>query len=219
MISRKDGLRRRAALWLIAHVASTEDGFMHLSTIDEGWLESLLAMVQNDPSYSFRGTLLCALGLIAKSPVGSMALLEMQDGASMIKHGSAFTVLWKIIFCSTSNDQSVPMSALGMRAAQSVGGDDDAALVCSLISSLGNPVSQKRLMQTYGQYESRLELFESLSVLVHVSAFLAKFRFKLPIRRYVNNLFDSVVLRRFDETEAEPFWIARIQNIGGGQQR
>lgn len=88
--------RRRAAVWSLGHIAATELGCNALLYLDPSFIDWCIEVVRTDPSFTLRGTVFIALGLISRSNKGSRRLLQSKwtsapsDGTAAVAIPSSY---------------------------------------------------------------------------------------------------------------------------------
>lgn len=201
-------IERRAALWTIGHIGSSETGFQLLKETDI--VEYISNQAMTCSTLSMRGTCFYILGLLSLPAVGrecldklgwdfplntDLAIAVPKDIVSFLKvPPSTFVGSWALDQRNKFGISSVP-STTG-KTSTKVTPDNFAFIILGHISNLGNNVTQKashaalqRMRQRYPQY------FQSGALMYEASKLMSSYSFHLPPRRFIwFDLFDNVDL-------------------------
>jgi len=192
-------LHKRASLWGIAHIGSSETGLELVLHSDI--LPSVIALAENSECLSLRGTSLYALGLISKTLAGKRALAKYgwkshpQIGSIVClpkNMSNFFTIapieykgditkdkeIWEF-FEQTISDYNLP---------------EDNQRVLKLIGNLSNHITQKYALPELRKVaQKNPDIFLDVEVFHCVIMILTNYSFKLQVRRYILQLFDRLL--------------------------
>jgi hypothetical protein len=201
-------IERRAALWTIGHIGSSETGFQLLKETDIVQYISNQAM--SCTTLSMRGTCFYILGLLSLPSAGrevldklgwdfplntDLAIAVPKDIVSFLKVPTTnYAGSWALSPQNKFGVNAVP-STTG-KTSTKLAPENYASVVLGHISNLGNNVTQKqshatltRMRQRYPQY------FQSAALMFEAAKLMASYSFHLPPRRFVwFDLFDQVDL-------------------------
>lgn len=192
-------LNKRASLWGVAHIGSSETGLRLVLSSDI--LPSLIALAETSECLSLRGTSLYALGLISKTVAGKRALAKYgwlshpQPGSIVclpknmrsfftiapIEYKGDFTKhreLWEF-FEETLCNYNFP---------------EESQRALKYIGNLSNHVTQKdALPELRKMAQKSPDIFLDVEVFHCVVMILTNYSFKLQVRRWIFQLFDRLL--------------------------
>lgn len=223
-------LKLKGSLWAVGNVGSMELGASFLEETDVvGWVVKIATSSQ---VMTIRGTAFLVLGLISRSLHGMEILTEYGWTAATDHVGGSlgyclppylqdlFSMEPRPIM-SQAPDQ-LPAS-LRQKQTTVLDADPIVARILSLAGDLGNTVLTKRAASDlFGIKTKAPELFTSVTLFRQIMLILEKHNFRLPVRRFLIDLFDKTIMRRIvlDEdygNDYEPWDPGSVS--AGSQQR
>ena len=196
-------LKLKGSLWAVGNVGSMELGASFLEETDVvGWV---VKIATSSEVMTMRGTAFFVLGLISRSLHG-MEILTEHGWTAATDHlgrslGYCLPPYLPDLFSLKSPNVWRPSDAIlpSMRPKQVTVLDEDPiqARILSLASDLGNTVLTKRAASDlFGIKTKAPELFTSVALFRRIMLILEKHSFRLPVRRFLIDLFDKTVMRR-----------------------
>ncbi|MCJ1414186.1 hypothetical protein MMC32_000511 [Xylographa parallela] len=210
----------KGCLWAVGNVGSMELGapFLEVSNV----VKYIIMIAEGSEVLSMRGTAFFVLGLISRSLHGMEILVEHGWDAATDQNGQSlgyclppsldilFSIQPAVVAispCAQTTLQSMPPAR----------DEDDTteARVVSLVIDLGNTVLTKRtIWELHSIRNQKPELFKSVAVFRRVMYIFECHRFRLPVMRFVIDMFDKNVMRQIvleeesddedDEDESQP---------------
>lgn len=207
-------LKVKGCLWAVGNVGSMELGAPFLEESDV--IEHIVRIAQEHPMMSLRGTAFFVLGLISRSTLGLEILSENGWDSNTTDMGQSLGLCIPQNLCKffsfqpwkhqKASDQIITdTQASNITAAKK---DDDATnqRVLELIVDLGNTVLTKKAITELMHIKAKkIPGFSDPQLFRKIMTILECHHFRLPIRRFVIDLFDRSVLRRIvlDEESSE----------------
>ncbi|MCJ1472570.1 hypothetical protein MMC13_001219 [Lambiella insularis] len=214
-------LKLKGCLWAVGNVGSMELGAPFLEDTDV--VGRIITIAQESEVMSMRGTAFFVLGLISRSLHGIEILSEHGWDAATNQNGQSlgyclppsldvlFSVRASTIHRTTPGPHGQPAPMPPARNEN----DATEARVVSLVTDLGNTVLTKRAIGELHSIRSKKpELFKSIAVFRRVMFIFECHSFRLPVMRFVIDMFDKHVMRQIvleedseveeDETESQP---------------
>lgn len=196
-------LKLKGSLWAVGNVGSMELGASFLEETDVvGWI---VKIATSSEVMTIRGTAFFALGLISRSLHG-MEILTEHGWTAATDHlgrslGYCLPPYLQDLFSMESQKVSSPpdQKPPSLRRKQMTDPDEDPiqARILSLAGDLGNTVLTKRAASDlFGIKTKAPELFTSVALFRKIMLILEKHNFRLPVRRFVIDLFDKTIMRR-----------------------
>lgn len=195
-------LQKRASLWGIAHIGSSEFGLELLLKAEI--LPHLISLAENSECLSLRGTSLYALGLISKTIKGKRAL-EKYDWQSHSQPGAIvclpknMTKFFTIAPLEYKGDFT-ENKKLWKNFDEIIGSynfTEESQRVLKLIGNLSNHVTQKNAIPELRKISQKNpEIFMDIQVFHCVVLILSNYTFKLQVRRYIYLMFDKLTTSR-----------------------
>lgn len=196
-------LKLKGSLWAVGNVGSMELGASFLEETEVvGWV---VKIATSSEVMTIRGTAFFVLGLISRSLHGMELLTEHGWTAATDHLGRSlgYCLPPYLEDLLSMECPHVCKAADGMAASlsrkQTTVLDDDAiqARILSLAGDLGNTVLTKRAASDlFGIKSKAPELFTSATLFRQIMLMLEKHNFRLPVRRFLIDLFDKTVMRR-----------------------
>lgn len=204
-----DNISKRAAVWAIGHIGSSNTGF-ELIIQESGLLPLLIQFVEQSPTLSFRGMCFFVLGLMTLS---STARAELEylgwetrfdsktNVAIAVPRKENISRLFQVqdyeyVGCSagahdeyTCDDDQVPLHFE----------DDRLNKILENVAQLANPVLQDTASKTLKKLRlSNMDDFCSPELVFAVFHLLETYKLKLQARRFIHELFDGTVFKEED---------------------
>lgn len=196
-------LKLKGSLWAVGNVGSMELGASFLEETDVvGWV---VKIATSSEVMTIRGTAFFVLGLISRSLHG-MEILTEHNWTAATDHlgrslGYCLPPSLQELFSMESPDAFRPPDLMPppLRRKQTAVLDEDPiqARVLILASDLGNTVLTKRAASDLLGIKTKApELFSSVALFRKIMLILEKHNFRLPVRRFLIDLFDKTIMRR-----------------------
>jgi len=189
-----DPIQRRAALWLLGHVGASEMGFTILDKADI--VKIIVSLAETSPCLSIRGTCFYVLGMISRVP-RAREKLDMLGWESPKNLNSCICVpkdaknspLFQLPeynydgSFATANTIDYPMET-----------DEIQKEILTSVSHLSNFISAESASRTLKRIKAQHEeYFTSPSLLMEVFKLLGTYKFRLPVRRFIYDMFDGII--------------------------
>lgn len=208
-------LRLKGCLWAIGHIASNPLGTPFLE--DSDVTKDIIDIAENSFIPSLKGTAFFVLGLIASTHEGAEILDEFgwvtvrdpsgtPQGISLPKNLSS-------AFKSQNNDRGEKEDEFEEEAEfPRVHSDAVKRKIIDALCNLSNQIlaneASKLLVKTEMRYPS---LFQNVDLFLEAMELLEKYRYKLPVRRFIFELFDtSALLEKLAKKHKEYIRRARL---------
>ncbi|KAF2432788.1 hypothetical protein EJ08DRAFT_114027 [Tothia fuscella] len=210
-------LKVKGCLWAVGNVGSMELSAPFLESTDV--VRSIVDIAESSEVMTMRGTAFFALGLISRSLHGQEILAEFDWDGTVNMRGESLG------FCIPLNFQSLfsikPWTGAGIRGAQrqetvirrtesrvaaEVAEDPIKARILKSVSDLGNTVLAKKAASDLHSIKAKNPArFTKPELFLKVMAVLESHHFRLPVCRFVIDLFDKRVMRQIvlEEEESE----------------
>ncbi|KAF8645235.1 hypothetical protein AX16_008062 [Volvariella volvacea WC 439] len=190
-------LKLKSILWAVGNIGSTEGGLPFLE--EEEIIPAILETAETSLIPSVRGTCFFVLGLISSTPQGAELLNDYEWEATLSPVGMPTgicipTDIERFVMIPTWKPKSVER-ALGRLLPPT---DDHEVEVITAIQNLANAVIANAASRSLSKMKSRPEyraIFSSPEMFYRALHIISTQRFRLPIRRYILDLF-SVDLNR-----------------------
>ncbi|KFY58839.1 hypothetical protein V496_05935 [Pseudogymnoascus sp. VKM F-4515 (FW-2607)] len=198
-------LKVKGCLWAVGNVGSMELGAPFLEESDV--VENIVKMAENHQIMSMRGTAFFVLGLISRSVYGLEILSELGWDSNTTSMGESLGLCipsnLRKLFSFTPWEHMKP-SDITLGDSQMVLGDESRKetdpinkRILQLIVDLGNTVLTKKAINELMHIKQRKAPgFKQPELFRKIMTILECHHFRLPIRRFVVDLFDRSVMRR-----------------------
>jgi rapamycin-insensitive companion of mTOR len=197
-------LKVKGCLWAVGNVGSMELGAPFLEETDV--IEHIVKIAQEHPIMSLRGTAFFVLGLVSRSTLGLEILSENGWDSNTTSMGDSLglcipTDLNRFFSYTPWRHQKVsdiPVISTQKSVMAVAKKDDDATnqRILELVVDLGNTVLTKRAITELMHIKQKKAAGFGNSVLFRkVMVILECHHFRLPIRRFVIDLFERGVMR------------------------
>ncbi len=196
-------LKLKGSLWAVGNVGSMELGASFLEETDV--VGRIVQIATSSEVMTIRGTAFFVLGLISRSLHG-MEILTEHNWTAATDHlgrslGYCLPPYLQDLFLMESQNAFPPLDQMpaSLRPKQTTVLDEDPtqARILSLASDLGNAVLTKRAASDlFGIKSKAPELFSSVALFHKIMLILEKHNFRLPVRRFLIDLFDQTIRRR-----------------------
>ncbi|GAB1520827.1 hypothetical protein RhiTH_003915 [Rhizoctonia solani] len=202
----------KSVLWAVGNIGATTGGLPFLE--EEDIIRDIVEISSKSEVLSVRGTCFFVLGLISSTPQGAEVLDEYEWEATVTPLG--FTTglclpmdIEKFLYINPWE----PFSDESRRALKAPS-DPMEREILKAINNLSNTVIQNQASRILSRYKHRphgRRAFQSIPLFYRALHILGTQRFRLPVRRYVLDLFDLkldptviTLLREFRQKLAEP---------------
>lgn len=193
-------LHKRASLWAIGHIGSSETGLELILKSDI--IPHIITVAENSDCLSLRGTSLYALGLISKtlggkrvlskfgwqshSQLGAIVCLPKDITKFFTMNPIEFKGDWTLVEPSWKQfEETVKLFGL----------TEEKQKLVKLISNLSNHVTQKTALPELKKISQKSpELFMDEGLFHCIVMIMTSYNFKLQVRRYIFQLFDRLVM-------------------------
>lgn len=200
-------LKLKSILWTVGNIGSSAGGLPFLE--EEDIIPVILEIAEQSQVLSVRGTCFYVLGLISSTPQGAEILSDYGWEATLSPLGFPTGLCVPIElekFLSISPWDSTPPRGDGDR--RLIPPESQAEIeVTTAISNLSNTVIAATASRSLTKLKSRPEyqgVFSSVQMFYRALHMISTSRYRLPVRRYVFDLFDidldGDVLRQLDES-------------------
>ncbi|CUA72508.1 Protein ste16 [Schizosaccharomyces pombe 972h-] [Rhizoctonia solani] len=202
----------KSVLWAVGNIGATTGGLPFLE--DEDIIRDIVEIASKSEVLSVRGTCFFVLGLISSTPQGAEVLDEYEWEATVTPLGLTTGLclpmdIEKFLYINPWEPYSDD-SRKGLKAPT----DPMEREILKGINNLSNTVIQNQASRTLSRYKHRphgRRAFQSIPLFYRALHILGTQRFRLPVRRYVLDLFDikldpAVInlLHEFGKKLAEP---------------
>ncbi len=210
-------LKVKGCLWAVGNVASMELGAPFLEESDV--IEHIVKIAENHQVMSMRGTAFFVLGLVSRSIHGLEILSEFGWDSNTTSLGESLglcipTNLRKIF--SYQPWEHAKVAEIRLHHSQKTPVDDTPddqdstnLRILQLIGDLGNTVLTKRAVSELMHIkQKKVSGFRNPQLFGKVMTVLECHHFRLPVRRFVIDLFDRSVMRKIvleEESSDEEF--------------
>ncbi|KAF2398521.1 hypothetical protein EJ06DRAFT_513610 [Trichodelitschia bisporula] len=200
----------KGCLWAVGNVGSMELGAPFLESSDV--VRWIVRIAEGSAVMTMRGTAFYVLGLISRSLHGQEILLELGWDGTVNMRGESlgfcmpidFKKLFSIKPWSATHDPSPSLGTMRPRSKGSVPKDPTEARILLSVSNLGNTVLAKKAMNDLHGFKSKYPTyFHSRDFFNTVMRVLEEHHFRLPLCRFVLDLFDRKVMRQIVLKEEE----------------
>jgi len=186
-------LEKKSALWALGNIGSSKTGFKF---IENGVLETIVKMAENSSCLSIRGTCFYVLGMISHIDTGRDKLASF--GWESPSNPNSWISLPKNInksnFFRIPSYQHVGSFATSNQIQYPEDNNETRQEILTAVGHLSNFISAESASRTLKRIKaSNPEHFMSASLLYSVFKLLGTYKFRLPVRRFVYDIFDSVV--------------------------
>ncbi|KZT18431.1 hypothetical protein NEOLEDRAFT_1125374 [Neolentinus lepideus HHB14362 ss-1] len=188
-------IKLKSILWAVGNIGATEGGLPFLE--EEEIIPTILEIAEKSPVLSVRGqvTLTCffVLGLLSVTPQGAEILDDYHWESTLSPAGYPtglstpmdlekfiFVPTWETPMCSTGNQLIPPIS-------------QNEIEVMTAIHNLANTVIANQASRTLARLKTRSEykdIFSSSSMFYRALHTISTYRYRLPVRRYILDLFE-----------------------------
>ena len=194
-------VKLKGCLWAVGHAGSNSSGAPFLEST--GVVTDIIKIAEKSPISSLKGTAFLVLGLISSTPEGMELLDEcgwdsvskgMDDplGICIPTNLSAFfgTGLTAIGTNDDEDDEEMVEEAF-----PHVQTDSIKQSIIEALSNLSNQIlandASKKLVELSRKHGDR---FKSIDLFLETMGLLEKYKYKLPVRKFIFELFDSSYL-------------------------
>ena len=184
---------KRAALWSLGHIGSTPTGFSFLA--DRDLVPLLVDLAESSPVLSLRGTAFYVLGMVSRHDAGRAALEargwespgDQAIGISVPKNLDAFLHVPEYQFAGT-------WATLADEYRMPEYGDERDEILKNIVQLSNHIVQESGCKALRRLRASAAKWFKEPAFLWDVVQVLGWYRFRLPARQFIHNLFEPTVL-------------------------
>jgi rapamycin-insensitive companion of mTOR len=198
-------LKVKGCLWAVGNVGSMELGAPFLE--DSDVVENIVRIAESHEVMSMRGTAFFVLGLISRNLHGLEILSEYGWDSNTTSMGESLglcipTNLRRLFSYTPWNHEKEPdivINDLEAAACTAAKQDDDPVnqRILQLVIDLGNTVLTKRSINELAHIkQKKVPGFKQPFLFKKIMVILQSHHFRLPIRRFVVDLFDRSVMRQ-----------------------
>ncbi|KAL8701160.1 MAG: hypothetical protein Q9201_005050 [Fulgogasparrea decipioides] len=202
----------KGCLWAVGNIGSMEFGASFLEESDV--VKWIVKIAENSQLATMRGTAFFVLGLISRSLHGMEIIAEHGWKAAADQYGRSTGYclpprlgrFFSIKLQHSPDKGGIRALAKDMRPRPIVDEDPVQALVLNFVVDAGNTVLAKKAANDLNGIKVRYpEAFSSVELYRKVRDVLGSHNFRLPVRRFILDLFDRSVMRNIvlDEEESE----------------
>ncbi|QDS75740.1 hypothetical protein FKW77_008368 [Venturia effusa] len=209
-------LKVKGCLWAVGNVGSMELGAPFLE--NTGVVQWIVDIAERSEVMTMRGTAFFALGLISRSLHGQEILAEYGWDGTVNMRGESlgfcipleFKSLFSITPWTTSRApqrQATVIRRVDQKAAEDPIMDSIEAKIIKSVKDLGNTVLAKKAASDLNAIKAKnTGRFQRTDLFLKVMAILESHHFRLPVCRFVIDLFDKKVMRQIvlEEEDSGP---------------
>ncbi|KAL9587411.1 MAG: hypothetical protein Q9203_003524 [Teloschistes exilis] len=205
-------MKLKGALWAVGNIGSMELGAPFLEESDV--VKWIVQIAESSEVTTMRGTAFFVLGLISRSLHGMEIISEHGWNAAMDQYGRSSgyclpPTLGNLFMIKRPHDNKAGVRSMARRDLRPRPITDKEpvhARVLSLVVDAGNAVLAKKAVNDLNGIKGRHpEAFSSVDLYHKLRDVLGSHNFRLPVRRFILDLFDRSVMRNvvLDEEESE----------------
>ncbi|KAL8870420.1 MAG: hypothetical protein Q9174_003536 [Haloplaca sp. 1 TL-2023] len=221
-------VKLKGCLWAVGNIGSVELGSSFLEETDV--VQWIVKIAEKSEVVTLRGTAFFVLGLISRSLHGMEILSDYGWSAATDKHGRStgycippsLGSFFSVKLPPKLDDAALRgLMAKDLRPRPITDDDPDHARILDFVVSAGNTVLTKKAITDLSGIKARCpEAFFSVELYRKVRDILGAHSFRLPVRRFILDLFDRSVMRDIvlEEEESENESI-RTQRPAGARPR
>jgi len=184
-------IERRAALWVLGHITSSQTGFRFVEKLNVTNL--IVDLAETSPSLSIRGTCFYILGMISRIDKGR-EMLNALGWESPGNLNSCISVPKDIRisgFFRLPDYKYEGSRALVASIEQVTEKDESIKEILSTVANLSNTISAESASRTLKRLRNQHpELFSSATVMTHVFRLLSMYKYRLQVRRFIYEMFE-----------------------------
>ncbi|KAJ3479559.1 hypothetical protein NLI96_g8977 [Meripilus lineatus] len=196
----------KSVLWAVGNIGAAERGLPFLE--EEEIVPAILEIAERSLVFSVRGTCFFVLGLISSTPQGAEILDDYRWEATLSPLGLPTGLCVPLDvdkFISVPSWETVPEIDVGHTRLKSPS-TDEGTEVMTAIYNLANTVIAGTASRSLGRMKTRSEykeVFSSTSMFYRALHTISSQRYRLPVRRYIIDLFnielDADVMKTLSE--------------------
>jgi len=185
-------VERRAALWTLGHISSSRIGANLLDK--EKLFSEFVRMATSDSCLSIRGTCFYILGMVSKAHRDT---LDKLDWDSPNNSYIAVPRNPKLLFQQLPEHKFEGSFAIsGEPINYPKDKNETRQEILTTVCSLSNFISAESASRTLKRIKSRApQHFSSPSLVLEVSKLLGSYKFRLPVRRFIYEIFDGFEIK------------------------
>ncbi|KAG8904203.1 hypothetical protein FRB99_002106 [Tulasnella sp. 403] len=183
-------VKLKSVLWAVGNIGATTGGLPFLE--EEGIIPNILDITETSLVMSVRGTAFFVLGLISSTTQGAELLAEYEWEATVTPLGETTGLCIPI---DVAGFVQIPPweSPIDSHEPKWIAPPDDTmeAQILTAISNLQNTVIANEAARSLTRFKSiHRAIFSSIPLFYRVLHLLSTHRYRLPVRRYILDLFD-----------------------------
>lgn len=187
-------VKLKGCLWAVGHAGSNSSGASFLEST--GVVNDIIKIAEESPIYSLKGTAFLVLGLISSTVEGSEILdeLEWESVERVMGYplGICLPRNLENFLIKPQQDSIGCEEEMKEEAFPHVQTDPVKRAIVEALSNLSNQIlandASRRLVELSRKHGER---FRSTEQFIEAMALMEKYKFKLPIRKFIFELFDT----------------------------
>ena len=193
-------IQKRAALWAMGHIGANDFGIKLI--IDYDLVQPIINLAENADYLSLRGTCIYIIGMLSNTNVGKQAIQKFAWIASRTKGISSvclpknpitlFTIKEYQYEGSITTDPHVKEAFEAINSNVTLT-DDEKDVIKNICNLLNSVYESQAIAELRKKCETKPELFQSSRVFEHVSLMLEVYRFRPKGRKFIFNLFETLL--------------------------
>ncbi|KAF7728197.1 hypothetical protein EC973_006591 [Apophysomyces ossiformis] len=182
----------KAVLWALGNIGATKNGLPFLE--EEDIVKDIVSMAENSEVLSLKGTCYYVLGLIAKTQQGVELLGELGWEGVVSPNGVSEGLCVPLNlrhFLTIRNWNYTPALSNPPLFPKSATSDNIASDILKNIGNMSNHVTANEASRNLAKIRQRFpEYFKRVDLYYSVCQLLGSYHFRLPVRKYVLEIFD-----------------------------
>jgi len=191
--TKANALERRAVIWVLGHIGASKTGFQFLEK--DNVVGILATLAETSLNLSIRGTCFYALGMISKTEKGREVLNGL-GWESPNNLNSCITVpkdFMQSNFFKPPIYQYEGSFAKSGSVEYATGSSEIETEILTAVSQLSNFISAESASRTLKKIRAQHpEHFQNPKLLWQVFVLLGTYKFRLPVRRFIYDIFGEV---------------------------
>lgn len=187
-------LKLKGCLWAVGHVGATELGAPFLD--QSGVAVDVANIAKHSPVWSLKGTAFYVLGLMGTTNLGSEIIDECGWNSTLDVYGNprgyALPYEWDGLFTERSAVVRTSQTVPPIPELPKISSDPIRRKIMTALSNLSNHIlandASRTLIKLDAKYHDR---FDSLTLFLEVMELLEIYRYRLPQRRFIFELFNT----------------------------
>lgn len=187
-------LKLKGCLWAVGHVGATELGAPFLD--QSGVAVDVANIAKHSPVWSLKGTAFYVLGLMGTTNLGSEIIDECGWNSTLDVYGNprgyALPYEWDGLFSERDTVVRTSQTVPQIPELPKISSDPIRRKIMTALSNLSNHIlandASRTLVKLDAKYHDR---FDSLTLFLEVVELLEIYRYRLPQRRFIFELFNT----------------------------